>query len=308
MPHSPSTFFELTFLGTSASVPSVDRNQPGLLISVAGERILVDCGEGIQRQLLRSGAGLRRFNRLLLTHAHFDHLLGIPGLLSTMGLQQNTGILILNGGVQTLQVVDRMLEGLWGRQRAPVKLDFVPIAHGDVIDKGSFRIIAFRVRHRDSDSYGYSFETVPHRHLLPERLVELEVPDGPVRRELTEGRSVTLPNGRVIEPEEVLGAPDVPRKVVVIGDVETTEGLSDFVRGADVLVIEATFLERDKAIARDYGHLTATEAASLAASSGVKLLVLTHISGRYATDEILEEAKTQFAAVHVANDLDYFSI
>ena len=107
--------FALTFLGTSASVPSAERNHPGLLVETGSHRILVDCGEGTQRQLLRSGAGFRRLDRLLLTHAHFDHVLGIPGLLSTLRLQQSAaGAMTIHGGPRTLDVVDRMLVGFWG--------------------------------------------------------------------------------------------------------------------------------------------------------------------------------------------------
>jgi ribonuclease Z len=127
--------FDLTFLGTSASVPSADRNHPGLLVSAGNTRILVDCGEGTQRQLLRSGAGFRRLRRLLLTHGHLDHILGIPGLLSTMGTQQSLEKLVINGGRHTLQVVVRMLAGLWGEGQAPVPLELVAMSDFAVIQE-----------------------------------------------------------------------------------------------------------------------------------------------------------------------------
>jgi ribonuclease Z len=129
-----------------------------------------------------------------------------------------------------------------------------------------------------------------------------------VRKELAEGRPVVLPSGKTIDPEDVLGPPEGRKKLVIVGDAETTEGLAEHVRGADVLVIEATFLERDAAIARDYGHLTAAKAAALAASSDVKLLVMTHISGRYADEEILAEARTVFADSRIAGDFDHIAI
>jgi ribonuclease Z len=125
-----------------------------------------------------------------------------------------------------------------------------------------------------------------------------------VRKELAEGRPVTLANSRTINPEDVLGPPEGGKKLVVIGDAETTEGLAEHVRGAGVLVIEATFLDHDAAIARDYGHLTAAEAAALAATSNVKLLVLTHLSGRYSDEEILAEAAKTFPNSRVAADFD----
>jgi ribonuclease Z len=300
--------FDITFLGTSASVPSAERSHPSLLVEAAGHRILIDCGEGTQRQLLRSGAGFRRLNRLLLTHAHFDHVLGIPGLFSTLRQRQTSDLMIVHGGSGTLDVVVRMLAGLWGEGRAPIPLELVPLSEGRVLDAGDFTIDCFRVRHRDTDSFAFAFETPSRRHLLPERLAALGVPDGPARGDLAAGRPVTLPDGATIDPEDVLGAPTRGTKLVVVGDTESTEGLSERVRDADLLVIEATFLERDAAMALDYGHLTAAKAAALAAAAGVKQLVLTHISGRYEDQEILTEATKIFAETSVAADLDRFTV
>src|ERR1700745_1369187 len=122
--------FALTFLGTSASVPSAERNHSGLLIEAGSQRFLVDCGEGTERQLLRSGIGFRRLDRLLLTHGHFDHVLGIPGLFSTLRLRRSTDVMTIHGGPGTLDVVIRMLVGLWGAGRAPIPLQLVPLTEG----------------------------------------------------------------------------------------------------------------------------------------------------------------------------------
>jgi ribonuclease Z len=295
--------FELVFLGTSASVPSAERNHPGLLVTFGAQRVLVDCGEGTQRQLLKAGAGFRRLQRLLLTHDHFDHLLGIPGLLSTLGLCHRTETMVINGGPRTLQVVTNILRGFWGDGRTPIPLELVPVSAAQRIAMDGFAITCFPVRHRDTDSFGFVFETAVRRHLRPDRLAEFAIPDGPVRGTLAQGVPVTLPNGRTIDPETVLGPPERGCKVVVIGDAETTEALEALVQGADLLVIEATFLEQDAAIARDYGHLTAAQAARLAERSGVKELVLTHISGRYEADEILAEASEIFTRTRIAADL-----
>ena len=159
--------FDLTFLGTSASVPSADRNHPSLLVEAGGHRIMVDCGEGTQRQLLRSGAGFRRLDRLLLTHGHFDHVLGIPGLFSTLRLRQGTDVMTIHGSPATLDVVVRMLAGLWGEGRAPIPLQLVPLAEGRILDAGEFTVDGFPVRHRDTESFAFSFESQvrrsPHR-------------------------------------------------------------------------------------------------------------------------------------------------
>jgi ribonuclease Z len=160
------------------------------------------------------------------------------------------------------------------------------------------------VRHRDTDSFGFSFVSPARRHLRTERLAAFGVPDGPMRKELAAGRPVTLADGRTIDPEDVLGPLEGGKKLVIVGDTQTTDELTDHVRDADVLVIEATFLDRDAALARDYGHLTAAQAARLAAMSGVERLVLTHISGRYPDAEILAEATRTFPNTQVAADFD----
>jgi ribonuclease Z len=208
----------------------------------------------------------------------------------------------------TLDVVVRMLAGLWGEGRAPIPLELVPLTEGQVLDAGEFTIGCFPVRHRDTDSFGFSFESQVRRHLRLDRLIALGVPDGPVRKELAEGRPVTLADGRMVDPNEVLGPPEGRKRLVIVGDAETTNGLAKHARGADVLVIEATFLDRDAAIARDYGHLTAAEAAALAAVSNVKQLVLTHISGRYSDDEILAEAGKTFPNSRLAVDFDHIVV
>jgi ribonuclease Z len=300
--------FALTFLGTSASVPSAERNHPGLLLEAAGTRILIDCGEGTQRQLLRSGAGFRRLDRILLTHGHLDHVLGIPGLFSTLGLRQTSDVMTIHGGPGTLDIVIRMLAGLWGAGRAPIPVEFLPLTEGQVVDAGDFAIDCFPVRHRDTDSFGFSFQSPARRHLLSDRLAALDVPDGPMRGELAAGRPVMIEGGRTIEPEDVLGPPNGGKKLVVIGDTETTEGLSKHVADADLLVIEATFLDRDAPTARDYGHLTAAEAAGFAAANNVQQLVLTHLSGRYEDEEILAEAAKIFPNVRIAADFDRIAV
>lgn len=296
--------FAVTFLGTSASVPSAERNHPGLLVEAGPRRILIDCGEGTQRQLLRSGAGFRRLDRMLLTHGHLDHVLGVAGLFSTLRLRHSADPMTIHAGPGTLDIVSRMLVGIWGEGRAPIPLELSPLTEGRVLDAGEFTIDCFQVRHRDTDSFGFCFESSARRHLQLDRLAALNVPDGPVRGELADGRPVVLADGRTISPEDVLGSPEGRKKFVIVGDTETTDGLLEHVRDADVLVIEATFLERDVSIAREYGHLTAAEAAALAAASGAKSLVLTHISGRYSDDEILAEAKRTFPTSRVAGDFD----
>jgi ribonuclease Z len=213
----------------------------------------------------------------------------------------------IHAGSETLDIVIRMLAGLWGEGRAPISVQFAPLSEGEVIDAGDFAIDCFPVRHRDTDSFGFSFQSPARRHRLSDRLAALGVPDGPMRGELAAGRRVTI-EGRTIDPEDVLGSPSGGKKLVVIGDTETTEGLSSHVADSDLLVIEATFLDRDAPTARDYGHLTAAEAARFAAANNVQQLVLTHLSGRYEDDEILAEAARIFPSVRIAADLDRVAV
>jgi ribonuclease Z len=220
-------------------------------------------------------------------------------VLSTLRLQQSADTMAIHGGPGNLEIMARMLAGFWGEGAAPISLEFVPLTEGRIIDAGSFR-----VRHRDTDSFGFSFESQARRHLQTDRLAALGVPDGPVRKTLAEGMPVTLEDGRTIDPEAVLGSPAKSKKPVIVGDTETTERLSGCVVDANVLVIEATFLDRDSAMALDYGHLTAAKAAELAAASDVEQLILTHISGRYPEEEILAEAMRIFPNSRVAADLD----
>jgi ribonuclease Z len=210
----------------------------------------------------------------------------------------------IHGSRGTLDVVVRMLAGLWGEGRASIPLELAPLTEGPVFDAREFTIDCFPVRHLATDSFAFSFASRIRRHLRPERLDSLGVPDGPMRKELAEGKQVTLADGRTIDPESVLGPAEGRKKLVVVGDTETTDGLVGNVRGADVLVIEATFLERDAAIARNHGHLTAAQAAALAATADIKLLVLTHISGRYTNEEILAEATRTFPNSRIAADFD----
>jgi ribonuclease Z len=171
-----------------------------------------------------------------------------------------------------------------------------------------WRLEAFAVPHRGTQSLGYRFAEEARVPLLAGRLAELGVPDGPGRRELAEGRPVALADGRLITPEMVRGPPVAGAKLVVIGDIEDVASLTPQVEGADVLVVEATYLDRDAALARSHGHLTAATASRLAREAGAGELLLTHISGRYPPEEILAEAAALFANVRVVSDFDRNSV
>jgi ribonuclease Z len=300
--------FDLTFLCTAASTPSAERGLPAVLVGAGSQRFLVDCGEGTQRQLLRAGSGFRRLGHVLLTHAHLDHVLGLGGLIATLGLMDVRMPLRLCGSPETMRFVAQYLGSLYPLPRAPVPLEFVELQPGPVLATSEFGVTRFPVRHRGTASLGYRFDTIARRHLDADRLALLGVPPGPLRAELAAGRSVVLPDGHRIDPDMVQGPPAVGASLAIVGDAEEVDTLIGPVGGADVLVIEATFLEADAALAKERGHLIAAESGRLATAAKVGALYLTHISGRYDPADIAAEAGRFFANVTVAGDFDRVSV
>lgn len=297
--------FEVIFLGTAAGVPSVERGLPALMVLAGPRRFLVDCGEGTQRQLLKSGLGLRRLERVLLTHGHLDHLLGLGGLVGTLALLDAADAITVYGGADTLRAVRALIgEVVWPGFRPPLEIGLVELRPGVVLEDDDLRVIAFPVRHREARCFGFRFEEKPRRTMLPEKLEALGVPAGPERRRLVRGEAITLPDGRRVLPDEALGPVRPGTTLVVVGDAGDAAELLPQARGADALVIEATFLERDADKASARGHLTATQAARLAADAAVGALWLTHISPRYAQEEVEEEARAIFPTAQVARDFD----
>ena len=299
--------FDLVFLGTAAAVPSAERGLLALLVARGSSRFLIDCGEGAQRQLMRAGLGFRGLAHVLLTHAHLDHVLGLAGLLATFALFRLDGTIEIIGSDETLAFARRYLADTIGPERESA-YRLRAISPGPVLVREGWRLDAFAVAHRGTASLGYRFQDELRHPLISERLDALGVPAGPERALLAQGRSVVLADGRHIEPEMVRGAPAVGTALAVVGDTEEIAGLIEPVRGADALVIEATFLERDATLARARGHLTAAAAARLARDAEVHELLLTHISGRYSPDEILTEAARHFPNVRVVSDFDRTSI
>ncbi|MGC9394195.1 MAG: ribonuclease Z [Anaerolineae bacterium] len=300
---------ELVMLGTAASAPSIQRGLPSQVVLWRDERFLVDCGEGTQRQILRSGIGFRRLQRVLLTHGHLDHILGLGGLISTFARWEAVDKLEIYGGRWTLDRVENLIFGVVLRgARPPVPVDLIDIRPGVLLENDDFEVVAFPVVHRGPGCFGYLFREKPRRPFLPEKAEALGVPAGPIRRDLVNGKAVTLADGRIIQPDEVLG-PDRPGvSLALLGDIGQIDGLSEVLHGVDVLVCEATYLERDGEMAHRFGHLTAAQAARLAREAGARKLVLNHLSQRYRIREILEETRPIFADTIVARDFDRFTI
>lgn len=301
--------FEVVFLGTAAGVPAVDRGLPALIVLHRHRRFLVDCGEGTQRQLLKSGLGFRRLDCVLLTHAHLDHLLGIGGLVATLALLQAGRSLTVYGGAPALRAVCSLLtDVVWPDGPPRFEIRSIVIEPGTIIEDDHLRVRAFPVAHRGSQNFGFVFEEKPRSRMLPDRLAALHVPAGPERRRLLRGETVVLPDGCQIAPDDVLGPPEPGSRLIVVGDAGDADGLLEEVRSADALIIEATFLERDADKAAERSHLTAAQAARLARAANVRALYLTHLSSRYGQAEIEAEARAIFPHAVVARDFDRIAV
>jgi ribonuclease Z len=291
----------ITFLGTGAACPSVERNVAALALAREGETLLFDCGEGTQRQMMRYGVSFA-FREIFFTHYHADHMLGVTGLMRTMGLQDRTLPVTLYGPRGAERVLGAAI-GL-GIERNRFPIDIKEIAAGERIRRDDYDIVVISADHR-ADTVGFAL--VEHTRLgrfNPERARELGVPEGPLWGKLHKGETVELPDGRRLGPDDLVGQPRRGRTVVYTGDTRPTLGVIEAARGADLLIHDSTFGEEERARAEETGHSTAAQAAEVAREAGARRLVLTHISPRYTREapELLAEAKAVFPESIVARD------
>jgi ribonuclease Z len=297
---------DLIFLGTSASMPTAQRAPASVLLRRGGERLLFDCGEGTQRQLQRSAVGLPDIEEIFLTHFHADHFLGLPGMLKTFALRgrEEPGLTVYG---------PRGLNDLFGKLRPflgrlPYALRIVELEPGETIERGEYVLETFAVDHRVS-AVGYALL----EHERPGRFDvdaadALGVPPGRERGILQGGEPISLPDGRVITPDSVLGPGRPGRKVVLTGDTAPSPGVVQAAHRADLLVHEATFSLEEKERARETSHSTATDAAEVARLAEVKLLALTHLSSRYFGPDIAREAREVFPETVVPRDFDLIEV
>ena len=296
---------DLVFLGTAGSMPTADRSPTALLLRRGGDKLLFDCAEGTQRQMLRSSIGLLDLREVFLTHYHADHYLGLPGMLKTFALRGREAPITIFGppGLASLFGSLRRIFG-----KLTYEYELVELRPGDTLERGEYRIVPFAVAHGVS-SVGYAL----HEDDRPGRFdVEaadaLGVPFGPDRGALQHGDPVELGDGRVITPDQVLGEPRPGRTVVLAGDTAPSPTVAEAARGADLLVHEATFLEDEAERARETAHSTARGAAEIAREAGVGMLALTHLSSRYFGPDAAREARLVFPDTVVPRDFDIIEI
>lgn len=290
----------VVFLGTAASRPTVGRNVSAVLMHRLGETLLFDCGEGTQRQMMRYGTGFS-LHDIFFTHMHADHILGLPGLLRTMGLQGREEPMRLYCARGERSIVDEAVH--LGVERVPFPVEIQELEPGQTVERDGYDIVPFATRH-GRHSLGYAL--VEHDRLGrfdADRARELGVPEGPLFGRLHKGEAVEV-DGRTIDPTEVVGAARPGRRVVYTGDTRPQDGTILHAHGADLLIHEATFAEEEVERARETEHSTAREAAEVAREAGALRLVLTHISPRYGVDPstLEEEARAVFPGALVARD------
>lgn len=290
----------ITFLGTAAARPTVGRNVSSLTVQREGELMMFDCGEGTQRQMMRYGTGFA-LDDIFFTHLHADHFLGVIGLLRTMGLQGREEPIRLWTPHGTEPVLRSAVE--LGVERVGFEVRITGVAPGEAVERGAYDILPFRTIH-GGPGVGYAIREHPRLGRFdPERARQLGIPEGPLWGQLHHGKAVEI-DGRRIEAAEVVGPPRPGRLVVYSGDTRPSRHTIEAAKMADLLIHEATFASDESARATATGHSTAREAARVAKEAGVRRLILTHFSPRYADDpRLLErEARGIFREVVAAYD------
>lgn len=293
---------KITFLGTAGSVPTPNRNLPAIFMKRQNEQIMFDCGEGTQRQMIRAQTGFHKKLKILISHLHGDHVLGIPGLFQTMALMDRKKKVEVYGPVGIKQFLDCSKDVLKFGLSFPVEI--FEINPGVICEEKEYSIKAIKSSHtEESLSFGF-FEKPRPGKFYPEKAKKLGVPEGRLWSDLQKGETVTLSSGKTIKPLDICGPMRRGRKIIYTGDTRPIKNFAIFASKADLLIHESTFDDSliEKAIAD--GHSTPSQAAKLAKKAEVKKLVLTHISARYPNTEILlEQAKKIFPNTIIANDL-----
>jgi ribonuclease Z len=295
---------DLVFFGTSGSVPTAQRAPSALLVRRGSERLLFDCAEGTQRQMLRSTVGLVELREVFLTHYHADHYLGLPGMLKTFALRGREADLTIYGPAG-LNELFGALKRIFGKLTYRLRLE--ELQAGDILERDGYNLVTFAPAHGVS-ALGYALVEAPRPGRFDVEAADALGVDPPQRGLLQRGESIELSDGRVLTPDAVLGPPRAGRKLVLAGDTAPSPIVLEAARDAEVLVHEATFLDEERVRAQETAHSTALEAAEVARDAEVSLLALTHLSNRYFGPEIAREARTIFPDTVVPKDFDVIDV
>ena len=289
---------EIIFLGTSCMVPTKERNHVGVLLKYKNQGILFDCGEGIQRQIKIAGLKLTAVTKILISHWHGDHVLGLPGLISSLGASEYSGMLEIYGPKGTKQRLNKLFDALAFDNRVEMKIE--EIKPGKFFENKEFELHAYKLDHK-IETLGYSFVEKDAYKIIMSKAKKLGIKEGPLVGKLKRGETVTA-NGKKVKPEDVSKVEE-GKKIAIIADTLFCRGCLDAAKNADILISEACYCSDLKEKAENYKHLTSQEAAQIASRSGAEKLVLTHFSARYKdTSDILKEAKEIFQNVVCAED------
>jgi ribonuclease Z len=293
---------QVTFLGTAASVPTPERSLPAVLIQRGNEQLMFDCGEGVQRQMIKAKAGFHKKMKVFISHLHGDHVLGLPGLLQTMALMDRQRKVDVYGPEGLKRFLEGTREILQFALTFPVEIHEI-FTDGAVCMEEEYMVEAAWANHV-VPNLAYAFVEKPRPgKFYPDKARALGVPEGELWSKLQHGEQVTLANGTVVKPQEVSGPMRRGRKIVYTGDTKPFKNFARFAVGADLVIHEATLDDALAEKAAEDGHSTPSQAAKAAAKAKAKKLVLTHISARYTDAHVLlEQAQKAFRDTVVAED------
>ncbi|MBP2077788.1 ribonuclease Z [Oceanobacillus polygoni] len=303
---------ELIFLGTGAGVPSKERNVSAIALTLLQELNsiwLFDCGEGTQHQILHTSIKPRKIDKIFITHLHGDHIYGLPGLLSSRSFQAGEGLLTVYGPKGIAEYIHTSLDISGTHLNYPLKI--VEMNEGIILEDDKFTVHAKLLDH-GIPSFGFRItEKDKTGELLIDKLINIGIKPGPIYSQIKSNKMVQLEDGQKLYQKDFIGPNKKGRVICILGDTRSQKDYSEFVKGADLLIHEATFTSDKVELAQNYFHSTNTEAASLAAKSSIKQLLLTHISSRYQTEDdqrILAEAREIFPETYLAKDFFQFHI
>ena len=300
----------ITFLGTGSSIPTNRRNHPATLLKFKAENILVDCGEGTQRQFRYAHMNPCKITKILISHWHGDHVLGLPGLLQTLNLNGYQGELIIYGPKGSKKKFQEMVAPYLGfywdvnrKNGGNFNIVLKEVGAGVFFDSDEFYIEAAEVVH-GCPALGYSFVVKEKKRIDRAKLAKMKIPNSPLVGELVKGKAVEI-NGKKVDGKKLMYV-EPSRKVTFLMDTSTTPSLVKLAKDANVLISEATYSKEEQDIAKEHGHLTSVDAATIAKKAKVKALVLIHLSERYEgiPKMILSEAKEVFSDVIIPEDLE----